>query len=233
MFNTKFVDFLKTFNKISNGVILEYPVTAGKTDCSDIAFKFDVSLFDENGFDTKIGFVDLSSFLNVFTLVSEPEVSFADGVVTASDDECTVKYFTSAVELLTQQYSFPAKQFDAAKSKPCVAEIPLTSSDIKKVKGASSSFKELNAVSIKGDESVTITLSQIGKFNQSSNSFSIKKAVETKKNFELAVSLETFSKIPVIDYTVKVIYNEEKDKFRLLFVADNIPGFEMFVAANV
>lgn len=232
MFNTKFVDFLRTFNKISNGVILEYPVSVGKTDCSDIAFKFDVSQFDEAGFDGKIGFVDLSSFLNVFTLVDNPEVSFSEGVVTAANNECSVKYFTSAVELISQQYSFPAKQFESAKSKPCVAKIPLTSSDIKKIKAAGSSFRELNAVSLRGSDTVEVTLSQVGKFNQSSNGFSLMKDIKVEKNFDLAMSTETFSKIPVIDYTVNVIYNEEKGKFRLLFVADNIPGFEMFVATN-
>lgn len=231
MFNAKFVDFLRTFSKITNGVILEYPVTGGKTDCSDVAFKFDISKFDDNGFDGKIGFVDLSSFLNVFTLVDEPEVSFSDGVISASNKDCSVKYFTSAVELISQ-YSFPVKQFDTAKSKPCVAEIPLSSADIRRIKSASSSFKELNAVCLKGEDNVVVTLSQVGKFNQSSNSFSITKNVDVKKNFEVSIALETFSKIPVIDYTVKVIYNEEKGKFRLLFVADNIPEFELFVATN-
>lgn len=105
---------------------------------------------------------------------------------------------------------------------------------IKKLKSAASSFKELNAITIKGDESISISLTQVGKFSQSSNSFEIVKGdFSSEKNFSKDISIETFGKIPVIDYTVKVKYNEAKDAYRFLFVADNIPGFELFVSTNV
>lgn len=233
MFNSKFVDFLKTFNKISNGVILEYPVTVGKTDCSDVGFKFDISQFDDSGFSEKIGLIDLSSFLNIFNLVDDPEIGYKDGVITTKGDGCNVSYITSAIDIISQ-FEFSPKQFEVMDSKPSVAEFPLTANDIKKLKSAASSFKELNAITIKGDESISISLTQVGKFSQSSNSFEIVKGdFSSEKNFSKDISIETFGKIPVIDYTVKVKYNEAKDAYRFLFVADNIPGFELFVSTNV
>ena len=231
MFNSKFVDFLKTFNKVSNGVILEYPVTSGKTDCSDIGFRFDISKFDNNGFEGKIGFIDLSSFLNVFNLVEDPDVSIKDGVITAKDSNSKVVYLTSATSLISE-FEFPASQFDKIHSIPSVVDIPLSASDIRRIKTASSSFKDLNAISITGNESVTISLSSVGKFNQTSNSFQITKDISSNKNFDVYIKLETFSKLPVLDYTVKVIYNQAKDAFKLLFIS-SIDGFELAVSTNV
>ena len=231
MFNSKFVEFLKTFNKVSNGVVLEYPVTSGKTDCSDIGFKFDISVFDDSAFEGEIGFVDLASFLNVFGLVDSPEVSFSDGVIEVTGGSVSAKYITSAVELISQ-YKYSKEQFTKTADIPSVTEISLTASDIKKLKAASSTFRESNAVVFRGSETVEVALTQVGKFNPSSNSFKIAKDAESSKNFETSVSLETFSKIPVIDYTVKVKYNETKNAYRLLFVADNVPGFELLVSSN-
>lgn len=231
MFNQKFVDFLKTFNKISNGVVLEYPVTSGKTDCSDIGFKFDISKFDDTQFEGKIGFIDLSSFLNVFNLVEDPEVSMKDGVIVAKDNNSKVTYLTTTPSLM-EDFEYPATQFDRMHAIPSVAEFTLSASDIRRIKQAGSSFKDLNAINFKGDDTVTISLTSTGKFNQSSNCFTINKDVETNKNFDLFVKLETFSKLPVLDYTVKVKYNEAKDAFRILFET-SIDGFEMFVSTNV
>lgn len=231
MFNSKFVEFLKTFNKVSNGVVLEYPVTSGKTDCSDIGFKFDISVFDDSAFEGEIGFVDLASFLNVFSLVDSPEISFSDGVIEVTGGSVSAKYITSAVELISQ-YKYSKEQFTKTADIPSVTEISLTASDIKKLKAASSTFRESNAVVFRGSETVEVALTQVGKFNPSSNSFKIAKDAESSKNFETSVSLETFSKIPVIDYTVKVKYNEAKNAYRLLFVADNVPGFELLVSSN-
>lgn len=232
MFNSKFVDFLKTFNKVSNGVILSYPITSGKTDCSDIGFTFDISKFDDSKFDEKIGFIDLASFLNIFNLVDDPEITIKDGVITAKNKDSKVVYLTTAAPVLYELHEFPSSQFDVMNSIPSVVEIPLSASDIKRIKTASSSFKELDAISIKGDDNVTISLTSVGKFRTSSNSFQINKDVASKKNFDVYIKLDTFNKLPVLDYTVKVKYNETKDCFRLLF-GTCIDGFELFVSTNV
>lgn len=232
MFNTQFVEFLKTLNKVTNGIVLEYPVTSGKTDCSDIGFKFDISVFDDSGFEGKIGFVDLSSFLNIFNLFDEPEVQFKDGVISAKDGNASVKYITSAIDLISQ-FTFPVEQFSKTNDIPSVVEFNLSATDIKKLKASASTFKDANAVVFKGSENLEIALTQVGKFNPSANCFKITKDITSNKNFEVSVSLETFSKIPVIDYTVKVKYNESKDAYRLLFVSNDIIGFEMCVSTNV
>lgn len=232
MFNTKFVDFLKVINKVTNGIVLNYPVTVGKTDCSDIGFKFDISQFDDSAFDSAVGFVDLASFLNVFSLVEEPEVEYSEGVVTVKDKETTIRYITSAVDMISQ-YQFSPKQFEIMEGIPSVVEIPLTANDIRKIKAAKASFKELNTIVLNASEQVTIALTQVGKFNLSSNSFVINKDIVSEKNFSVNMSIDTFNKIPVVDYTIKVKYNPDKNQYRLLLTADNIPGFELFVSTIV
>lgn len=233
MFNQKFVDFLKILNKISNGVLLEYPVSIGKTDCSDIWFRFDISKFDDTEFKDKIGFMDLSSFLNVFNLVDEPEVSLSNGVVIMKDKNSKVSFLTTAQSIMgpyVLEDPLPAF-FDKLDKFPTIAEIPISASDIRRIRQASSSFKEANVINFKGDDSVKVSLTTKGKFNQSSNTFDINKDIIPKKNFDLYIKLETFSKLPVLDYVVKVKYNEARGKFKL-WVETSIDGFVLLMSTD-
>lgn len=232
MFNRESVDFLKVMNKITNSMVLNYPITTGRTESADIAYKFDLSKYDTDGFENPIGIYDLSTFLNIFGLCDEDrEVNIDNNSITVSDKTTSVKFLTSATSVLSP-YEFKQEQFDKTNEFPSVLEMNLTAEDIRKLKSASATFKELDTAVISCDESVELSLTQIGKFNKSSNSFRIKKNEESTKKFNVGISLETLSKIPQVDYTLIVKYNESRDAYRIILKTDKIDGLSLVISVK-
>lgn len=232
MFNRESVDFLKVMNKITNSMVLNYPITTGRTESADIAYKFDLSKYDTDGFENPIGIYDLSTFLNIFGLCDEDrEVNIDNNSITVSDSTTSVKFLTSATSVLSP-YEFKQEQFDKTNEFPSVLEMNLTAEDIRKLKSASATFKELDTAVISCDDSVELSLTQIGKFKKSSNSFRIKKTEESTKKFNVGISLETLSKIPQVDYTLIVKYNESRDAYRIILKTDKIEGLSLVISVK-
>ena len=111
MFNKETINFLKSVNKMTDSIVLEYPITVGKTESSDIAYMFDLSKFDTDGFDQKIGLYELSNFLNVFNLFSDYDVDISNNIVSISDKTTSVKYLTSSIDIMNH-FEFKKEQFD-------------------------------------------------------------------------------------------------------------------------
>lgn len=232
MFNRESVDFLKVMNKITNSMVLTYPITTGRTESADIAYKFDLSKYDTDGFENPIGIYDLSTFLNIFGLCDESrDVNIDNNSITVSDSTTSVKFLTSATSVLSA-YEFKQEQFDKTNEFPSVLEMNLTAEDIRKLKSASATFKELDTAVISCDESVELSLTQIGKFKKSSNSFRIKKTEESTKKFNIGIPLETLSKIPQVDYTLIVKYNESRDAYRIILKTDKIEGLSLVISVK-
>lgn len=232
MFNRESVDFLKVMNKITNSMVLNYPITTGRTESADIAYKFDLSKYDTDGFENPIGIYDLSTFLNIFGLCDEDrEVNIDNNSITVSDKTTSVKFLTSATSVLSP-YEFKQEQFDKTNEFPSVLEMNLTAEDIRKLKSASATFKELDTAVISCDDTVELSLTQIGKFKKSSNSFRIKKNEESTKKFNVGISLETLSKIPQVDYTLIVKYNESRDAYRIILKTDKIDGLSLVISVK-
>lgn len=232
MFNRESVDFLKVMNKITNSMVLNYPITTGRTESADIAYKFDLSKYDTDGFENPIGIYDLSTFLNIFGLCDENRnVNIDNNSITVSDSTTSVKFLTSATSVLSA-YEFKQEQFDKTNEFPSVLEMSLTAEDIRKLKSASATFKELDTAVISCDDSVELSLTQIGKFKKSSNSFRIKKTEESTKKFNIGISLETLSKIPQVDYTLIVKYNESRDAYRIILKTDKIEGLSLVISVK-
>ena len=221
MFNTETVSFLRTINKITNSVILNYPITTGKTESADIAYMFDLSKFDTDGFDNPIGFYNLSNFLNVFNLFeNDREVSIDGNVVSVKDDNTSINYLTTATDVLSQ-FEFKKEQFDKNDMFPTVLEMELTSGDIAKLKNAHSVFSELDTALITANEEVVLSLTQIGNFKMSSNSFKfVKDEAKSEKNFSIGITMDILSKIPQINYNLKVKYNEQRNAYRIVLSTD-------------
>lgn len=216
MFNTETVNFLKMINNITNSVVLKYPITTGKTESADIAYMFDLSKFDTDGFENPIGFYNLSNFLNAFNLFEDgAEISLEDNVIKISDDTTSISYLTTSLDVLSQ-YEFKKEQFDKNDTFPTVLEMELTNENIRKLKNAHSVFSELDCALISCGETTELSLTQIGNFKKSSNSFKIIKDEVATKNFKIAIPLDTLSKLPQVTYTLKVKYNETKNAYRII-----------------
>lgn len=221
MFNKETINFLKSVNKMTDSIVLEYPITVGKTESSNIAYMFDLSKFDTDGFDQKIGLYELSNFLNVFNLFSDYDVNISNNIVSISDKTTNVKYLTSSIDIMNH-FEFKKEQFDKCSAFPLVLEMKLTSLDLKKIKDASTIFKDLDTCFINCDEQTSISLGVFGSFNNSSNTFEIKKEEVSEKNFKIGISLEVINRIPNVEYDVKILYNEERNAYRIIFESEYI-----------
>lgn len=229
LFNKETVNFLKTINKITNSIVLTYPITTGRTESSDIAYMFDLSKFDTDGFETPIGFYDLSNFLNTFNLFDDDhEVVVEGSLIKIKDKTTSVNYLTTAIEVLNQ-LSFKKEQFDKNETFPSVLEMELTSQDLKKLNDAHSIFKELDTAVISCDEHTCITLTKVGNFKTSSNSFKIEKQEKSEKNFNIGISLDTISKLPLRNYKIIIKYNEERNAYRVTL---NTEFFNLVISAK-
>lgn len=223
MFNNETIAFLRTLNSITNSVVLQYPITVGRTESADIAYKIDLSKYDSEGFENDIGIYNLSAFLNVFNLFDKDRnVSINENVISISDNTTNANFLTSAIDIL-KQYQFKKEQFDKSEEFPVLLEMDFTSADIKKIRNASSVFKELDnlVLDCSGDETL-FTLINTGEFKQSSNSFKFTKDEQSSHKFKINISLETLFKIPGGDYKLRVIYNEGKNAYRVMLTNDNM-----------
>ena len=232
MFNKESVDFLRIMNKITNSMVLSFPVTTGRTESADIAYKFDLSKYDTDGFENSIGIYDLSTFLNIFNLCDEDRnVEISENVITVSDKTTSVNFLTSATSVLTP-FEYKQEQFDRSNEFPSVLEMTFTAEDIRKLKSASSTFRELDTAVISCDDSVELSLTQVGKFKKSSNSFRIKKSETGNKQFIIGIALETLSKIPQVDYKMSVKYNEPRNAYRIILTTDKIEGLSLIISVK-
>ncbi len=234
MFNRETVDFLKSINRISNSIVLTYPVTSGRSESADIAYRFDLSNLDQEGFDGEIGIYDLAGLLGIFGMFdSDRKVWVKDDVVMVSDGTTSVKYLTTSPSVLTQ-FTYGVAQFEKNDAVPTILRTTLTADDIKKLKIASTNLKELDTAVIRGQDGVvTLELAITSKFMKSSNSFTINKDAVASKDFVIGISLETISRIPQVDYTLLVKYNEPRNAYRVVLKTDAIAGFEMNLAVKV
>ena len=135
-------------------------------------------------------------------------------------------------QLLTA-FDVNPEQIEIVDSKPSVAEFVMTAEDIRKIRSASTAFKELDFVEIKAEDCVELSLTSSGKFNATSNSFTIKKACNPSKNFDILMSLETFMKLPMHDYNVNIKYNEARNDYRILLKSITVQGFKAQVSVKV
>lgn len=222
MLNNETIRFLKGISSISNSIIMKYPITVGRTESADIAYMFDLSKLDTDGFDGELGIYNLSSFLNVFGLFQETrDVKISDSIIRISDDRSSANYLLSNPEILSQ-FSFNKDQFDRSENFPTVLDVDLTVDDIKRLKNAHNVFSELKTLVIECDENTTFSLMNIGDFKQSTNAFKFTKPTVSTKNFKVSLSLETLFKIPVMDYRLNIRYNELKNAYRIILKSDNL-----------
>jgi len=230
MLNRQTLDFLKIIGKFTDVTILRYPVTCGISEDKDIVYSVDLSKFDTDGFDTVLGIHKLNSFLNMFNMFdNDYELEVDNKSITVKDSRTSVRYLLAVPEAIAS-YDTKPEQFDLTANIPSVLEFELTADTIKKLKAGASSFNELNTVLIEGGDTPNISLVQTeSREGMSSNLIKINIDEEANKDFKTGISIITLGRLPLGDYTVKVKYNEAKDKYRLFLESKDIEGFKIIL----
>jgi hypothetical protein len=223
MLNTNITSMLQSINGITNTVVLKYPTTVINSAPGDVIVKIDMSELDSEQFpDT--GIFNLNEFLNIFKLFDDRDVTIVDGILNITNKNKTqsASYISTDLHLL-EDYNKDTKSFNSTENVPSVSEFTLTNEDIKKIKQASTVFKDLSDVIIVAkDGAVSIGLGAGTNFNAKTNSYNINLDAESSKEFKLNISAENFNNLPNSDYLVKIKYNSTRDAYRILLDSTDV-----------
>ena len=231
MLNKNVVNILGQVQKITNSVVLRYPVTIANAPAGDVLVSLNVKGLDSDEFED-IGIYNLGEFLDTFKLFDEREVEINDDIITVSHDNMSLQYISNNINLL-QEFDKPVSIFEKTEEVPTVSEFVLEVDDIKKIKQASGIFKDLTEVALKSQDSdMNIYLSGSNKFNAKSNSFKLIKESNSNKEFEVRIPIDNFSKLPLSNYNVIVKYNQSRDAYRVLFYSTEIEDFKVLMAVK-
>lgn len=229
--NKQLVQTLSQINNITNTLILKYPITVATSEAKDIYVHLDVSEIDSNEF-PDIGLNDnLNNYLNLFKLFDDDRtVNYNGDTVEIISNKIKSSYISDNVALM-QAYDISPEQFDKTEQVPTVCSIDLTVDDIKKLKSATSVFKDLSEIIFRSrDNEVTMSLGATNKFNARDNSYSITKDTQASKEFEVKIPVDNFKKIPESDYTLEIKYNESRDAYRLLLKNKTLKGLKIIMS---
>lgn len=190
--NNSTLEILKNFSSInSNLVVNEGEPLATISEAKNIMATATVDPFDST-----FGIYDLNEFINVFNLMSDPELEFTDNSVV----------FTSGRSKATYRFADPSI-LTTPKNKinmPSADVVVTISADVLTQIRKAASVLSHTIASIKGDNGV-VTLSVVDPKNSAANSFSIvidDSNAQTAK-FDLQFLISNLKVIPG-DYTVEI-----------------------------
>lgn len=224
MFNNNVISVLNSINKITDTLIIKYPVTYATSESQDILFEIDISQLDSDEFPNVYLFKSLPQFVGLMRLFGDNrKVNFSENIITISSEDNSQK--SSLVmhnPALFQEVQ--ETQIEKTKEFPSVAEFDLTTDDFKNMTSALGILKDLDEITIKTVESgVEFILGSGNRYEASSDNYSILKECDTSKEFEVKFDAEKLSLIPPSDYTMQIKYNSTREAYRVLLINKKIP----------
>jgi hypothetical protein len=221
MLNKNSIEVLKSINSITNSAIISYPVTTITNAKRDIYGNIDFSKIDENSW-KEFGIMDLPSFLNSIGILDNPTIEQKDIFIKAYDENSTIEFVSSYPSTL-EDFTADPNIIDSTSNAPSVVEVSIESNLFTKIKKGSSVFKNLRDLFIvKENDKIYFKTGNKETFTSATNSYThyLEPSLCKGKDFELIIPIENFLNLPLMDFTMKIKYNEEKDAYRLLFEND-------------
>lgn len=216
MFSKDFLNVLSSLNSFTDKGVLKYPITTLNSPAQDVYININVDKLGCQEFQ-ELGIYELSKTLKMFGLFENPEVKRVDNTIQLQTTTDSSVITLCDLELLNE-HNQTSQVIETLEKFPTIAEFELNTEALKTLKSAAGILSELNALKITGkDSNTTLELCFHNRFNSTSNSYKKEFLGTSSKDFELKIGIENFSKLPVIDYKVKVKYNEAKDAYRVIF----------------
>lgn len=221
MFSKDFLNVVSKLNSISDKVIFKYPKTILSSEANDIVVLIDAEKLGCQQFDDT-GIYTLSKFLNMINLMDSPEIKREQDYLVFTNTNQRAIFTLGDTDLLKESgHDMPAEIITRPLLFESASEAQVSADDIIKLKKAANIFNELNAIKIDcRDNNLSLSLDNHNKYNSSNNEFSIEYLNCSNRMFELKIPVENFLKIPNCDYKLMVKYNEERDAYRVMFVAE-------------
>jgi archaellin len=227
MFSEETREVFKSLSGINNSYVVSYPKTAFSDENNQMLCSVDLSEFEDE-FD-EFGIYDMSNLLNAIDLVNDPDITLEDGVINIVSDDSKerLEYITSDVDSLSKGNY---KVIESTKKVNTIYDFELTKEMLTKITKAVSVFPDFDIVSVRTDnDKVVLSLKSYNKFNTNSNSFEIILEGDSDQDFEINIPVSSFTKLPKVDYTFEVKYNEEKDAYRVILTN---PLFEIVLSTQ-
>lgn len=218
---------LKLVNNITDKVVLSHPITTITSDANDMFVN--INLSDIEPFE-EIGIYELNKTLNLVGLFENYELNVKDNNLEINSPGKNGKIRLADLEIMSDYRKDPniiesSYKFDA------VSDFELTKEHINKFKKAISILNNLDGVKFTGvDNDTKVGLAQVNRFEICSDDYEETFLGSSSKNFEITISSENFLKLPVLDYKVKVFYNSEKDRYRIIFEAGENAEIKIAIA---
>ncbi len=211
---------MKSMLGINNSMIIETPAIYGKDEFNSIFYRMNTSQLETSDID-EFGIFDCTSFLSALDLLESPEIKREGNLIVAKDENSVMKFVTSDVSSL-EDIQINPKVIESTLAVDSVLEFTFGVQALTKIKKASATFKTFDTVFIiKDKDGLQLKLGTKDSFTKSNNSFGMKfeTDIDNSSDFEIALPMESLLKIPSMEYSFKIKYNEAKDSYRV--VLDN------------
>ena len=220
MFSKEFLNTLQKVNTYSDKVVLKYPITVLNSDSNDVIITINAQNLGCSEFENT-GIYELSKFISMLGIFTEADVKREDKLLKIHSVTETAAFTLCDLDLL-KAHDLQAELITNLDKYPSVSEFEFSANDLAVFKKASNVLNELNALKIEGSGGNTeVSLALHNRFNASSNEYNKVYLGTSQKDFVVKLGIENVQKLPGVDYTVKVKYNEEKDAYRVIFVNAN------------
>jgi hypothetical protein len=209
-FSPSTISILRNFASINQNIFIK----AGNTlSTRTVAKNLFATATVDTEFPQDFGIYNLSTFLGVLSLFSDPEIELSEHSMTISQGKNCVRYAFAAPEVL----DYPDKSINMPSTD---AEFELTEENLKSLLKAGAVLSSTD-LRIAGD-GTTITCSTVDPKNPSANTFSVEVGT-TDRVFNTFLKLENL-KLPTGAYSVKM-----SEKKRVHF-ENKVITYSMFVA---
>jgi len=218
MFNEKSIAIIKSLIPVSNQFIFRTPRTNFVDEYKQVVGSLNTELLGENFPEEGIAVYDTSTFINTVQLINNPKIEYdpESHVVSIHNDVSKIKYLTSDPSIIEE---VDYKIIESTKKVQTVLEFNLNKDVFNTLSKASGVLKDLDTIVISKNGDVVISLDTNESFNKINNKFELKIDDYKDNGFtgkEIKIPKESFLKLPKMDYTLEVKYNEERDAYRLI-----------------
>lgn len=205
------IEILRNYAAINQNILIkEGNVLTTRT----VARNLFASATVDTSFPQDVGIYNLSTFLGVLSLFSDPEIDFGESAMTISQGKNKVNYLYAAPAVL----DFPDK---AIKMPAVTATFELTEENLKSLLKASAVLSSTD-LKISSDGKV-ITCTVLDPKNSAANTFAVEVG-ESDREFEVFIKIENLKMIPAaydVSLSEKMIAQfQSKDKSYSLYVAN-------------
>ncbi len=216
MLNNNTQEVLKSLLPMNNSFVVDYPSMTIVDEHKTMMGRINTEILDDE-FET-FGIYDGANFLSALGLLDNAEIELKDNLIVAKDDNTVMNFLTSSPSSLEDSVA-KHSVFDTTLAAESVLEFEITVDTINRLKKAAGVFKTMNALSIVKSDDVYMKMATKDTFAASKNEFNVKITpdLDIAQSFDISIPLENILKLPVVDYTVKVKYNKDKDVYRVIF----------------